>query len=69
MEEKEAIARLKRGNINGLETLVARYCKRAVQSAYLVVGDPEQAEDIAQSAFVNVYERIGSFDGSRPFGS
>jgi RNA polymerase sigma-70 factor (ECF subfamily) len=67
-EEREAVARLKRGEIGGLETLVRRHHLRAVRAAYLVVGDRGLAEEIAQSAFVKAYERIGSFDPSRPFG-
>jgi RNA polymerase sigma-70 factor (ECF subfamily) len=68
MEEREAVARLKRGDIGGLDVLVKLYYTRAVKSAYLVVGDKDQAEDVVQSAFVNAYERIGSFDESRSFG-
>lgn len=68
MEEREAVARLKRGDISGLEGLVLRYQVQAVQAAYLVVGDYAHAEDIAQVAFLRAYERIASFDATRPFG-
>jgi len=68
MEEQEAIARLKRGDIGGLEGLVRKYQVRAVRTAYLVVGDRALAEDIVQAAFLRAYERIGQFDAGRPFG-
>lgn len=68
MEEREAIARLKKGDIGGLEPLVRVYYARAVQAAYLVVNDWALAEDVAQGAFVNAFEKIGSFDSKRPFG-
>jgi RNA polymerase sigma-70 factor, ECF subfamily len=68
MTDREAIAQLQARDINGLETLVRRYHTRALQSAYLIVGDWALAEDVAQSAFVNAYERIDGFDTSRPFG-
>jgi RNA polymerase sigma-70 factor (ECF subfamily) len=68
MDEREAVARLKRGDIGGLEFLVHRHQGQAVQAAYLVVGDYALAEDVAQAAFLRAYERIASFDASRPFG-
>ncbi len=68
MEEQEAIARLKRGDIGGLETLVRQYQVRAVRTAYLITRDRALAEDIVQAAFLRAYERIGQFDAGRPFG-
>ncbi len=68
MEEQEAIARLKRCDIGGLEALVRQYQVRAVQTAYLITRDRALAEDIVQAAFLRAYERIGQFDAGRPFG-
>lgn len=68
MDEQEAIQRLKRGDIGGLEVLVRQYQLRAIRSAYLVVGDRSLAEDIVQTAFVRVFERIAQFDTQRSFG-
>jgi RNA polymerase sigma-70 factor (ECF subfamily) len=68
MEESEAIARLKAGDIDGLEPLVRAYQVRAVRAAFLICHDHAQAEDIVQAAFVRAYERIAQFDATRPFG-
>jgi RNA polymerase sigma-70 factor (ECF subfamily) len=68
MEEREAIARLKRSDIGGLEALVRKYQVRAVRTAYLIIRDRALAEDIVQAAFLRAYERIGQFDAGRPFG-
>ena len=68
MEEREAIARLKRGDIGGLEALVRQYQVQAVRTAYLIARDRALAEDIVQAAFLRAYERIGQFDAGRPFG-
>lgn len=68
MEEREAVARLKRGDIQGLETLVRQYQVQAVRVAALVTQDRALAEDIVQAAFLRVYDRIGQFDSGRPFG-
>ena len=67
MREAEAIARLKRGDISGLEGLVSLYQVQAVRAAYLVTRDLGSAEDIVQSAFLRAYERIGQYDSGRPF--
>ncbi len=67
MEDRTAIFRIKQGDLNGLEILVQRYQARAVQAAYLVLYDREMAEDIVQSAFVKVVERVRQFDEQRPF--
>jgi RNA polymerase sigma-70 factor (ECF subfamily) len=68
MEEQEAIARLKRGDIGGLEALVRKYQVQAVRAAYLITRDRALAEDIVQAAFLRAYERIGQFDTGRSFG-
>jgi RNA polymerase sigma-70 factor (ECF subfamily) len=68
MEERQAIERLKQGDVGGLEALVRKHQAGAVQAAYLIVRDRALAEDIAQDAFVRAYERIGQFDAERPFG-
>ena len=68
VDERQAIALLKQGQVAGLETLVQLYQLRALRAAYLVVGDRALAEDVVQSAFLRAYDRIGQFDAGRPFG-
>ncbi len=67
MDEAEAIAQLKAGNIAALRALVEMYQVQAVQAAVLITQDRAAAEDIVQSAFLRTYERIQVFDASRPF--
>jgi RNA polymerase sigma-70 factor (ECF subfamily) len=68
MEEAEAIARLKQGNIGGLAALVRKYQVQAVRTAFLITHDRALAEDVVQETFVRAYERIEQFDTGRPFG-
>jgi len=68
MKELKAIAQLKQGDINGLETLVRIHQLRAVRTAYLIVRDYDLAEDVVEDAFLRMYERIDQFDAERPFG-
>jgi len=67
MEDQIAISRIKQGDLTGLEILVDRYQVQAVQAAYAIVYDRALAEDIAQSAFVKVAERVYQFDEARAF--
>ncbi len=67
MDEREAISRLRQGEISGLEILVRLYQNEATRIAQLITRDREVAEDVVQSAFVRVYERIEQFDPERPF--
>ena len=67
MDEKQAIQRLKNGDINGLKFLVARHQVKAVRTAYLITRDIGLAEDIVQDSFLQAYRSIRGFDASRPF--
>lgn len=67
MEDQIAISRLKQGDLNGLESLVNRYQAQAVKAAYLIVYDRALAEDIAQTAFLKLVEKIHQFDEQRAF--
>ena len=67
LEEAEAIRRLKQGDVSGLEELVRRHSVRALRTAFLMTRDRSAAEDIVQSAFLRVFERIEQFDVGRPF--
>jgi RNA polymerase sigma-70 factor, ECF subfamily len=66
-EDQIAISRIKQGDLSALETLVKRYQVQAVHAAYAIVYDRALAEDIAQTAFVKVLERVHQFDEERPF--
>jgi RNA polymerase sigma-70 factor (ECF subfamily) len=68
VDERDAIKRMRAGDIRGLETLVRAYQVRAVRAAYLITHDRPLAEDIVQTAFLRAYERIAQFDAERPFG-
>jgi len=67
MNEADAIAQMKAGNIAGLKILIETYQVQAVQAAVLITQDRAAAEDIVQDAFLRSYERIIQFDPSRKF--
>ncbi|MDI7278277.1 MAG: sigma factor, partial [Anaerolineae bacterium] len=68
MEEHEAIARLRQGDIGGLEALVRGHQLGGLRAAYLILRDRDLAEDIVEDAFLRAYERIDQLDPQRPFG-
>jgi RNA polymerase sigma-70 factor (ECF subfamily) len=67
MDDREAVRRMRRADIGGLEVLVQRYQVRAVRAAFLVTHNEALSEDIVQDTFIRLYRHIHHFDESRPF--
>jgi RNA polymerase sigma-70 factor (ECF subfamily) len=67
MDEKQAIQRLKQGDIGGLEFLVNYHQLKAVRIAYLITRERGLAEDVVQEAFLSVFRSIRRFDENLPF--
>lgn len=67
IDDEQAIALLKSGDMGALESLVNRHQVRAVQTAYLIVRDRNAAEEIAQDCFLKAAKRIHQFKDGRPF--
>lgn len=65
MDDREAVRRMKNGEISGLEKLVTKYQVRAVRTAFLITHDEALAEDVAQDTFIRFYQRIKYFDETR----
>jgi RNA polymerase sigma-70 factor (ECF subfamily) len=56
-----------RGSQEAIEALFRRHWRQAHRAAYLVVRDPDAAEDIAQEAFLSALRALDRFDRRRPF--
>lgn len=67
MSDLYAIERIKRGDPNGLATLVKRYQVRAVRAAYTITQDRQLAEDVVQMTFIKLFQTVTTFDTRRPF--
>jgi RNA polymerase sigma-70 factor (ECF subfamily) len=67
MDEKQAIQRLKQGDIHGLEFLVDQFQVKSVRVAYLITRDFGLAEEIVQESFVKAYRSMRTFDENSPF--
>ena len=66
--EMRAIAAVKAGDAGSYDYLVSKYLKRVTSIAWGVVRNPQDAEDLAQEAFVKAYQSIGRFRTGEPFG-
>lgn len=65
-DESDLIERARRGDGDAVEALVRRYQDVAFRVAYLITGDPDEARDAAQSAFIKAYYALPSFRPGSP---
>ena len=66
--EARAIGAVKNGDAGAYAYLVTKYMKRAVSIAWGIVRNADDAEDLAQEAFVKAFRTIGRFKSAEPFG-
>jgi RNA polymerase sigma-70 factor (ECF subfamily) len=66
-EEKALIERCKTGDLAAFNELVKKYEKQVYNFAYRLTGNYDDANDIAQDAFLRVYNAIGGFRGDASF--
>ncbi len=55
------------GDISAFEELVNRYKKPVFSIVYRMIGHYQEAEDITQDVFVNVYQKLYQFDSNKKF--
>jgi RNA polymerase sigma-70 factor (ECF subfamily) len=67
MDDLEAIDCLKRGDISGLDWLIARHQLKAIRTAFLITHNEHLAEDVVQNVFIRVFRHARHIDESRPF--
>jgi RNA polymerase sigma-70 factor (ECF subfamily) len=66
-DEQQLILQIQEGRDGAFRLLVERYMKQAYNISYGFVNDHEDAQDVAQEAFVRVYQSIGAFRGDAVF--
>jgi RNA polymerase sigma-70 factor (ECF subfamily) len=56
--DEELVLRTLAGDTRAFAVLVERYRRAALARALAVVGDPAEADDVAQEAFIQAYQRL-----------
>ena len=65
-DEAASIQKARQGSAAEWEALVLAHQQPVFRYAYLLCGDADEAEDIAQEAFIRAYHALGRFDETRP---
>jgi len=66
-DEKTLVARSKKGDKAAFEDLVRRFSKYVYTTAFFILRDTHEAEDVSQEVFVKVYLSIKGFRGLSSF--
>lgn len=66
MPDAAVIAQIKAGNINKFEVIVERYAPKIRLFAAQRLFDKEEADDIVQNSFMQLYKSLSRFDVSKP---
>jgi RNA polymerase sigma-70 factor (ECF subfamily) len=61
LSDEDLAARVVAGDVNLYEVLMRRYNQRLYRIARGIVGDPAEAEDVVQQAYVNAYLHLDQF--------
>jgi RNA polymerase sigma-70 factor (ECF subfamily) len=67
-DDGELVARTLLGDRNAFGRLVERYASQARRLAWAALGDPDDADDAAQDAFLSALTKLSQYDQNRPFG-
>jgi RNA polymerase sigma-70 factor, ECF subfamily len=66
LEERELILLARQGDNLAWERLIGAQQEAVFRLAYLLTGEADEAEDVAQETFIRAYRSLGSFDTTRP---
>ena len=66
MDEPTLIRHAANGDAAAWEPLVLAHQQAVFRLSYLLLGDPDDAEDIAQETFLRAWKYLKSFDATRP---
>ncbi len=67
LEEAELVRRARRGDLTAYDELVRRYQERIYATIYHMTANHEDANDLAQEAFIKGFHALKSFKGGSSF--
>jgi RNA polymerase sigma-70 factor (ECF subfamily) len=65
--DKVAVERCLQGDLNAFGTLIERYQRPVFNTVLHMVGNPEDAQEVCQQAFMKAFEHLSSYDRERKF--
>ena len=65
--ESELVAKARRGDLGAYDQLVQRYQERIYRTLYHMTSNHEDANDLAQEAFIKAFQALKSFKGGSSF--
>lgn len=66
-DDRALVTKAQRGDQRAFSTLVARHQRYVYNLAYRVLQDPDEAQELAQEAFLRAWEGLGGFRGTAKF--
>jgi RNA polymerase sigma-70 factor (ECF subfamily) len=66
-DDRPLVEAARAGSTEAFDALVSRYRAPVVRLAYRLTHDADEANDIAQDAFIRAYRRLDDFKPDRPF--
>lgn len=64
VNDEELVKRVKNGDIDAFEEIIAKYEKRVFGLIYNVIKNENEIEDVAQEVFMKVYKNLDRFKGN-----
>jgi RNA polymerase sigma-70 factor (ECF subfamily) len=63
--DRDLLARVAEGDVDALRTLYDQHAARALATAQRILRRQEEAEDVVQDTFIEVWRRAGQYDSDR----
>lgn len=67
LDERSLVHRARKGDLEAYDELVRMYQERIYSTVYHMTANHEDANDLAQDAFIKAYQALGSFKGDSSF--
>ena len=65
--DRVIVSKCQKGDIQAFESLVGKYQKKMLNTAYRMIGDYQEACEVTQEAFLSAYRGIKKFRGEATF--
>ena len=67
LDDGEIVRRVVEGDTALFEVLMRRHNQRLYRAALAILGNPDEAEDVVQQAYINAYTHLRQFEGKASF--